>query len=173
MGATAGCEEAATARQDFTGSVSQTLSFPAGSRARQLKYTIVGDVTPEAIERIAESIRVTLTLKPHTGITARAKDCMDVMKRISSPYFKIAIAGTDRTLAATADGELVVVPAFSGAPEQLWRLDQLADGSWRIMPKSVFGSRGPLSLSAVGSSFATLSKFDPASEKQRWILKIP
>jgi arabinan endo-1,5-alpha-L-arabinosidase len=90
-----------------------------------------------------------------------------------SPYFKIAIAGTDRTLAATADGELVVVPAFSGAPEQLWRLDQLADGSWRIMPKSVFGSRGPLSLSAVGSSFATLSKFDPASEKQRWILKIP
>jgi len=35
------------------------------------------------------------------------------------------------------------------------------------------GSEGPLSLSAVGSSFATLAKFDPASEKQRWILKIP
>src|SRR5690242_6918024 len=51
VGATAGCEDAATAGQDFTGSVSQTLSFPAGSRARQLKYTIVGDVTPEAIER--------------------------------------------------------------------------------------------------------------------------
>ncbi|HSP67292.1 MAG TPA: family 43 glycosylhydrolase [Bryobacteraceae bacterium] len=94
-----------------------------------------------------------------------------------SPYFKIAIAGTDRTLAATAEGELVVVPAFSGAPEQLWRLDQLADGSWRIMPKSVPnsvpGSKEPLSLSAVGSSFATLAKFDPASEKQHWILKAP
>ena len=54
-----------------------------------------------------------------------------------SPYFKITVAGTDRTLAATAEGELVVVPAFNAAPEQLWRLDQLADGSWRIMPKSV------------------------------------
>jgi arabinan endo-1,5-alpha-L-arabinosidase len=33
-----------------------------------------------------------------------------------SPYFKIAIAGTDRTLAATADGEVVAVPAFTGVP---------------------------------------------------------
>jgi len=90
-----------------------------------------------------------------------------------SPYFKITIAGTDRTLAATTEAELVVVPAFNGTPEQLWRLDQLYDGSWRIMPKSASGSEGPLSLSAVGSSFATLAKFDPASEKQRWILKIP
>jgi arabinan endo-1,5-alpha-L-arabinosidase len=94
-----------------------------------------------------------------------------------SPYFKITVAGTDRTLAATAEGELVVVSAFNATPEQLWRLDQLADGSWRIMPKSGpksgTGSQGPLSLSAVGSSFATLAKFDPASEKQRWILKAP
>jgi arabinan endo-1,5-alpha-L-arabinosidase len=94
-----------------------------------------------------------------------------------SPYFKITIAGTDRTLAATAEGELIVVPSFNAAPEQLWRLDQLADGSWRIMPKSVpnsgTGSNEALSLSAVGSSFATLAKFDPASEKQRWILRAP
>ena len=33
-----------------------------------------------------------------------------------SPYFKITIAGTDRALAATADGELVVLPAFTGGP---------------------------------------------------------
>jgi len=90
-----------------------------------------------------------------------------------SPYFKIAIAGTDRVLAATPGAELVTRPAFTGAPEQLWRLDQLADGSWRIMPKAVPGSQEPLSLSAVGSSSATLAKFDPASEKQRWWLKIP
>jgi arabinan endo-1,5-alpha-L-arabinosidase len=90
-----------------------------------------------------------------------------------SPYFKITIAGTDRTLAATAEGELVVVPAFNASPEQLWRLDQLADGSWRIMSKAGPNSKGPLSLSAVGSSFATLSEFDPASEKQHWILKGP
>ena len=90
-----------------------------------------------------------------------------------SPYFKITIAGTDRALAATADAELVVLPAFTGAPEQLWRIDQLADGTWRIMPKSVPNSKEPLALSAVGSSFATLAKFDPKSEKQRWLLKTP
>jgi len=44
----------------------------------------------EKAVRHAESIKVTVTLKPHTGITARAKDCLDVMKRIVSPYFKIA-----------------------------------------------------------------------------------
>jgi arabinan endo-1,5-alpha-L-arabinosidase len=98
-----------------------------------------------------------------------------------SPYFKITIAGTDRALAATPDAELVVLPAFNGGPEQLWRMDQLADGSWRIMPKSVpnskeplvLYSKEPLVLSAVGSSFATLAKFDPKSDRQRWLFKTP
>ena len=90
-----------------------------------------------------------------------------------SPYFKITIAGTDRALAATADAELVVVPSFTGAPEQLWRIEQLPDGAWRIMPKSIPNSKEPLALSAIGSSFATLAKFDPKSDKQRWQLKTP
>ncbi len=90
-----------------------------------------------------------------------------------SPYFKITIAGTDRALAATEDAELVVTPAFTGAPEQLWRIEQLPDGSWRIMPKSIPNSKEALALSAVGSSFATLAKFDPKSDKQRWMLKTP
>lgn len=90
-----------------------------------------------------------------------------------SPYFKITIAGTDRALAASDDAELAVVPAFTGAPEQLWRIEQLPDGTWRIMPKLVPNGRGPFALSAVGSSFATLSKFDPKSDKQRWLLKTP
>jgi arabinan endo-1,5-alpha-L-arabinosidase len=90
-----------------------------------------------------------------------------------SPYFKITVAGTDRTLAASADSELVVVPAFTGAPEQLWRIEQLTDGTWRIMPKSIPDSKEPVALSAVGSSFATLSKFEPGSDKQRWLLKTP
>jgi arabinan endo-1,5-alpha-L-arabinosidase len=55
----------------------------------------------------------------------------------------------------------------------LWRIDQLPDGSWRIMPKSIPNSKETLALSAVGSSFATLSKFDPKSDKQRWLLKTP
>jgi arabinan endo-1,5-alpha-L-arabinosidase len=90
-----------------------------------------------------------------------------------SPYFKITIAGTDRALAVTEDAELVVLPAFTGGPEQLWRLDRLTDGTWRIMPKSVPKSKEPLVLSAVGASFATLAKFDPKSDKQRWLLNTP
>ena len=60
-----------------------------------------------------------------------------------SPYFKITIAGTDRALAATDDAELVALPAFTGGPEQLWRIDQLTDGTYRIMPKAVPGSKEP------------------------------
>ncbi len=90
-----------------------------------------------------------------------------------SPYFRIAVAGTDRTLAASEGAELIVLPAFTGEPEQLWRIEQLPDGSWRIMPKSIPNSHETLALSAVGSSFATLSKFDPKSDKQRWLLKTP
>lgn len=89
-----------------------------------------------------------------------------------SPYFKITIAGTDRTLAVGEDDELIALPTFTGGPKQLWRLDQLTDGTWRVSPKSA-SAREPLALSAVGSSFATLSKFDPASDKQRWLFKTP
>jgi arabinan endo-1,5-alpha-L-arabinosidase len=90
-----------------------------------------------------------------------------------APYFKITIAGTDRALAADEEGELVAVASFTGAPEQLWRIDQLADGTYRITPKAIPNSKEPLALSAVGSSFATLAKFDPQSEKQRWLLRAP
>jgi arabinan endo-1,5-alpha-L-arabinosidase len=90
-----------------------------------------------------------------------------------SPFFKITIAGTDRTLAATDDLELVVLPAFTGTAEQLWRLDQLADGTYRLMPKAVMNSKEPLALSAVGSSTPTLAKFNAESDRQRWNLKTP
>jgi len=90
-----------------------------------------------------------------------------------APYFKITIAGTDRALAATSEAELVVLPAFTGAPEQLWRLDQLADGTYRIMPKAVPNSSDALALSAVGSSMPTLARFRADSDRQRWILKTP
>jgi arabinan endo-1,5-alpha-L-arabinosidase len=85
-----------------------------------------------------------------------------------SPYFKIAIAGTDRALAATADGEVMAVPAFTGSPEQLWRIDQLTDGTYRIMPKSMPNSKSPMALTAVGHSTPTLARFDPTSDKSRW-----
>jgi arabinan endo-1,5-alpha-L-arabinosidase len=90
-----------------------------------------------------------------------------------APFFRIAIAGTDRVLAAAAGAELTVLPAFTGAPEQLWRLDQLGDGAYRLMPKAVPGTAEPLALSAIGSSMPTLAKFRPDSDRQRWLIKAP
>ena len=92
---------------------------------------------------------------------------------LGAPYYKILIAGTDRALAATEDAELVTLPAYTGGEEQLWRIDLLNDGTWRIMPKVVPGSKEPMALSAIGFSFATLEKFDPNSDKQRWNFKTP
>ena len=43
---------------------------------------------------------------------------------------KITIEGSNRALAATADGELTAVPQYTGAPEQLWRIEQLIDGTY-------------------------------------------
>jgi arabinan endo-1,5-alpha-L-arabinosidase len=82
------------------------------------------------------------------------------------------IAGTERSLTATAGGELTTA-AFTGASEQLWRIDQLTDGTYRISPKAVPGTTDSVALSAVGSSTPTLTKFDPASDRQRWLLGAP
>ncbi len=90
-----------------------------------------------------------------------------------SPYFKIQIAGTERTLAASEDGSVVALPTFTGGPEQLWRIDQLTDGTYRIMPKAMPNSNEPMALVAVGASTPTLAKFDPKSDKGRWDFKKP
>ena len=89
-----------------------------------------------------------------------------------APYFRISVDGTERSLTAIAGGELAAA-AFTGAAEQLWRIDQLTDGHYRISPKSVPGASDSLALSAVGSSMPTLAKFDPASDRQRWSLGAP
>ncbi|MCE5178756.1 MAG: family 43 glycosylhydrolase [Porphyromonadaceae bacterium] len=84
------------------------------------------------------------------------------------PYFKITIAGTERALAATADAEVVTVPTFTGAPEQLWRIDQLTDGTYRIMPKMIPDSDEQLALVSSGDSTPTLTKFDMQSDNSKW-----
>ena len=90
-----------------------------------------------------------------------------------SPFFRIAIAGTERSLAATSDGELTVLPSFSGAPEQLWRIDQLADGTYRLMPKGMPGGTTPMALSAIGGSSPTLDRVDAGADRQQWRLSTP
>ncbi len=85
-----------------------------------------------------------------------------------TPYYKIMVAGTERTLTATADREVAAVPSFTGGPEQLWRIENLPDGTYRITPKSVPNSTEPLVLTAAGGSTPSLAKFDPKSDKSRW-----
>ena len=84
------------------------------------------------------------------------------------PYYKIEIEGTNRALDATEAEELVTVPAFTGADEQLWRIEQLIDGSYRIMPKSVPGHDEPLALICTGDSTVALGKYDFNSDNSKW-----
>lgn len=87
---------------------------------------------------------------------------------IGAPYYKIVIAGTERALAATAEGEVITVPSYTGAPEQLWRIEQAIDGSYRIMPKVVPNSNEQLALIASGDSTPTLGKYDINSDNSKW-----
>lgn len=90
-----------------------------------------------------------------------------------APYYKIAIAGTDRVLAATPQNTVVAAQGFTGAPEQLWRIDQLTDGTYRIMPKQPLDARMPLALVAIGASTPVLAPFKPADDTGRWMFMAP
>lgn len=89
---------------------------------------------------------------------------------LGQPYFKITIAGTNRALTATADKEVSTVPEFTGAPEQLWQIDQLTDGTYRIMPKAIPGCSEKLCLISIADSTPTLGKFDFKSDNSKWKL---
>lgn len=90
---------------------------------------------------------------------------------LGGPYYKIVIEGTNRALAATADAEVEAVYEFTGAPEQLWRIDQLTDGTYRIMPKQVPGHDEPLALISIGDCTPTLAPFDFNSDNCKWNFK--
>ena len=93
---------------------------------------------------------------------------------LGGPYFKIVIQNTERALAATSDLELTTVPAFTGAPEQLWCIQQLTDGTFRLMPKTIPGREGINTryvLYSVGDSTPTLAEWDFRSDNAKWNLK--
>ena len=56
---------------------------------------------------------------------------------------------------------------------QLWRIDQLTDGTYRIMPKEIPNSNEALVLTSIGGSTPTLAKLDLDSDKSRWNFKLP
>lgn len=90
---------------------------------------------------------------------------------LDAPYFKIVIEGTNRALAANAKCEVETVPEYTGAPEQLWRIEQLTDGNYRIMPKQVPGTTKQLVLTAIADSTPSLCEYNPDSDDCKWQLK--
>ena len=93
---------------------------------------------------------------------------------LSNPYFKITIAGTNRALAATASKDVTTVPEFTGADEQLWRIEQLTDGTFRIMPKVIPGMEGinkKFCLYSIADSTPTLAEYDFQSDNSKWAFR--
>ena len=90
---------------------------------------------------------------------------------LGGPYYKIEVAGTHRALAATAECELTTVEEFSGAPEQLWRIEQLTDGTYRLMPKQIAGQQGLNTryvLYSAADSTPTLAEYDFSTDNSKW-----
>jgi len=71
-------------------------------------------------------------------------------------------------LTATADMRVTTVPKYTGAPEQLWKLDQLTDGTYRITPKVVPNSKEKLALISAADSTPALGKFVLESDNSKW-----
>ena len=87
---------------------------------------------------------------------------------LGGQYYRISVEGTERTLTAGEGAEVVVSPGFTGAPEQLWRIEQLIDGSYRIMPKAVPGCECQYVLTSIADSTPTLAKYDFGSDNCKW-----
>lgn len=104
--------------------------------------------------------------RPHQKWTVTAVP--DAGGYLGAPYYKIVIEGTERALAAAEGAELVTVPQFTGADEQLWRIEQLTDGTYRIMPKSVPGTDEQYALLSIADSTPALGKFDMGSDNSKW-----
>ena len=93
---------------------------------------------------------------------------------LSNPYFKITIEDTQRALMATADKELTTTPEYTGADNQLWRIEQLVDGTYRIMPKAIPGMDGDnkkYCIYSAGDSTPTLAEYDFSSDNSKWNLR--
>src|SRR6478736_898664 len=173
----AGTYEIQSERRGFgLGLAVDMISMPGGGRGfgggnggapvkpvptQQLTDVIKTWPTGEITTRVTEYMS-----RPHEKWTITAAP--DSSGYLGAPYYKIVIAGTDRALAATAEAEVITVPAFTGAQEQLWRIDQLTDGTYRIMPKGIPNSKEQLALVSSGDSRPTLGYFDMNSDNSKW-----
>ena len=108
--------------------------------------------------------------RPHQKWTIEAVP--DAGGYFGGPWYKIVIEGTNRALAAAEGAEVVTVPEFTGADEQLWAIEQLTDGTWRIKPKTIPGCDAKdFCLYSVADSTPTLAKFDFNNDNAKWDIK--
>ena len=89
---------------------------------------------------------------------------------LAGPLYEIKIAGTNRALTATFDLELTT-REFQGEDCQLWRIEQLIDGTYRILPYGIPGLEGKnqrYCLYSSGDSTPTLAPYDFSSDNSKW-----
>ena len=89
---------------------------------------------------------------------------------ICGPLYVIRIAGTNRALTATGRLE-VTTRETDDSDEQLWRIEQLTDGTYRIMPYAIPGQEGKNSrycLYSAGDTTPTLAEYDFNSDNSKW-----
>ena len=141
------------------------MQQPAKPIANQTLADVIGTWPEGAIPaRIGDYM-----FRPHQRWTITPVDAAGGY--LSNPYFKITIEGTERALAATADKEVTTIPAYTGGDEQLWRIEQLTDGTFRIMPKAIPGIEGvntKFCLYSAGDSTPTLAEYDFKSDNSKW-----
>lgn len=145
------------------------------------------DTTKPATSIPMQTLNEVATSWPEGDIALRIGDYMmrphqrwtitpvpDAGGTLTGPYCKILIEGTTRALAATANLELTTVPAFIGSDEQLWRIEQLTDGTYRIMPKAIPGQEGlntKYVLYSIADSTPTLAEYDFNTDNSKWNLR--
>ena len=90
--------------------------------------------------------------------------------RLTGPLYEIKIDGTNRALTATANLELTT-KEFQGEDAQLWWIEQLTDGTYRIMPFAIPGQKEfnkKYCLYSAGDSTPTLAEYDFNSDNSKW-----
>ena len=93
--------------------------------------------------------------------------------RLTGPLYEIKIEGTNRALTATANLELTT-KEFQGEDSQLWWIEQLTDGTYRIMPFAIPGQKEfntKYCIYSAGDSTPTLAEFDFSSDNSKWNFK--
>ncbi|MBR1933400.1 MAG: family 43 glycosylhydrolase [Prevotella sp.] len=89
---------------------------------------------------------------------------------LCGPLYVIRIAGTNRALTAT-DRLEVVTQELAESDAQLWRIEQLTDGTYRIMPYAIPGQEGRNTrycLYSAGDSTPTLAPYDFSTDNSKW-----